>query len=85
MYYPVGISTVDAGELLCEYMKSIKSNNSLYSMWILLSETRDALYKVRQQELSRHNISVRQFAVLHVLQAMEGKATPTEIAHWPCS
>jgi len=53
-----------------------------YDLWLLLSRTKDALFQVRQAELSKHNISVRKYAVLHIVSVIGDNATPAEIARW---
>ena len=53
-----------------------------YNRWILLAQTRDAIFKARWKELSRYDISARQAAVLVAIQAVGDKATPAEISRW---
>ena len=53
-----------------------------YNLWVLLSRTRNAMWKARQFELDKYNISVVQAAALMVIHAFAGQATPTDIARW---
>jgi len=51
-----------------------------YNLWWFLARTREILYKARQAELDRYNISARQASVMFVIQAIGNKATPAKIA-----
>ncbi|MFC1956045.1 MarR family winged helix-turn-helix transcriptional regulator [Chloroflexota bacterium] len=53
-----------------------------YNLWVLLSRTRNAMWKARQFELNKYNISVVQAAALMVIHAFAGQATPSDIARW---
>lgn len=53
-----------------------------YELWVLLAQTREAMYKARQKELRRYNLSPRQSAVLFIIQAIGDKVTPAEISRW---
>ena len=53
-----------------------------YNLWVLLAQARDALYKARQKELSKYDISPRQSAVLFIMQATGAQATATELAKY---
>ena len=53
-----------------------------YNLWVLLAQTRDALYKARQKELNKYDISPRQSAVLFIIQAIGAHATAAEIARY---
>ena len=53
-----------------------------YELWMLLAQAREAMYKARQHELRRYNLSPRQGAVLLIIRAIGDKATPAEISRW---
>ena len=58
------------------------STDEEYNLWVLLAQTREALYKARQKELNKHDISPRQSAVLFIIQAIGAHATAAEIAKY---
>ncbi|MFH1925918.1 MAG: MarR family transcriptional regulator [Chloroflexota bacterium] len=51
-----------------------------YELWMLLAQAREAMYKARQKELRRYNLSPRQSAVLFIIRAIGDKVTPAEIS-----
>lgn len=51
-----------------------------YELWVLLAQTREAMYKARQKELIKYELSPRQSAVLFAIQAIGDGATLTDIA-----
>ena len=53
-----------------------------YELWVLLAQAREAMYKARQEELRRYNLSPRQSAVLFIIRAIGDKVTPAEISRW---
>ncbi len=53
-----------------------------YNLWVLLSQTRHAMFKASQKELEQYNISPSRAAVLFVIEAMDKKPTVTEISRW---
>ena len=53
-----------------------------FDLWVLLSRTRDAVFKARQKELNQWNISIVQAAVLSALYDVDEKATPAKISRW---
>jgi MarR family transcriptional regulator, multiple antibiotic resistance protein MarR len=60
-------------------MKNIFINDEYFDAWIGLSHTRDVLWKVRQKELNNQQITVRQAAILFIIQSLGDKATPVAI------
>lgn len=54
--------------------------NKDHYVTILLSRTKDEIYKARKAELDRHNINIAESAVLFAIMAIGEKATPTEIS-----
>ena len=53
-----------------------------YNWWLLLAQTRDAIFKARQKELNQYNISAIQADVLFTIQAFGDKVNPAEISRW---
>ncbi len=53
-----------------------------YSLWVLLHQARDVMFKAREKELRQYGISARKAAVLFIIQAIGDEATPAEIARW---
>ena len=53
-----------------------------YQLWVLLAQAREAMYKARQHELRRYNLSPRQSAVLFIIRAIGDKVTPAKISRW---
>ncbi|MBE9505632.1 MAG: MarR family transcriptional regulator [Chloroflexi bacterium] len=50
--------------------------------WLLLEQTRNAIFKARELELEQFGISLAQAAVMFVIQTTGGRARPAEIARW---
>jgi len=63
-------------------MKTIPTTDADYNLWLLLSQTRHAIFRIRQKELDQYNISTRQSALLLALKTIGDKAKPSEIARW---
>ena len=61
-------------------MRELPPVEQSYNLWVLLSQTRNAILRVRQKELDRSNISVAQVAILFAIQSIGDRATPAEIA-----
>ncbi len=53
-----------------------------YTTRVLLLQTRDALLKLRQKDLSQYGVSTEQAAVLFIVQAIGGSARIADIARW---
>lgn len=51
-----------------------------HKLWILLHQTRDAILKVRDNELSKHGLTATEFGTLHVIHIIGGEATPAMIS-----
>ena len=63
-------------------MNRRSSDDQDYNLWVLLAQARHAMFKVRQKELDQYNLRPRRAAVLFVVQAIGGHATPAEISRW---
>ena len=50
--------------------------------WLLLEQTRNAIFKAREFELEQLGISTIQAGVMFVIQTTGGRARPAEIARW---
>jgi len=53
-----------------------------YELWVLLHQACDAMSRAREDELREIGISKIQAAVLFIIKAIEGPATPAEISRW---
>lgn len=53
-----------------------------FNLWVLLAQTRESLYKARQKELVKYDISPRQSAALFIIKTIAGSATAAEIARY---
>ena len=51
-------------------------------LWVFLTHTRYAIYRARERELQRYGISPEQVGILFIVQALESKATPSEISRF---
>jgi DNA-binding MarR family transcriptional regulator len=49
-------------------------------LWILLTHTRYAVFRAREKELQRYDVSPEQMGLLFVVQALGNKATPAAIS-----
>lgn len=49
-------------------------------LWVMLHQSRDAIFKVREKELKKYNISTTKAAVLFNIQAIGYNATPSGVA-----
>jgi DNA-binding MarR family transcriptional regulator len=61
-------------------MKRYPTSEESYGLYILLAQTREALYKARGKELNKYGISPRQSAVLFIIKSIGENATPAEIS-----
>ena len=53
-----------------------------YELWVLLHQTVDTMARARENELREIGISRMQAAVLFIIKAIDGPATPAEISRW---
>jgi len=53
-----------------------------YELWVLLHQACDAMGRARDDELREIGISKIQAAVLFIIKAIDGPATPAEISRW---
>jgi DNA-binding MarR family transcriptional regulator len=53
-----------------------------HDLWMLLTHTRYAIYRSREKELHRFGVSPEQVGVLFIVQALDNKATPSEISRF---
>lgn len=52
------------------------------ALWLLLEQTRNAIFKARELELEQYGISTVQSGVMFVIHTLGGRARPAEIARW---
>ena len=60
--------------------KTSLSVDQYYDLWNLLSETRDAIVRVRELETSQSGISASQIHALFFIQAIDGPVTPAQLS-----
>jgi DNA-binding MarR family transcriptional regulator len=53
-----------------------------HDLWMLLTHTRYAIYRSREKELQRFGVSPEQVGVLFMVQALNNRATPSEISRY---
>jgi len=51
-------------------------------LWLLLEQTRNAIYKARELELEQYGVSTVQAGVMFVIHTMGGRTRPADIARW---
>ncbi len=63
-------------------MTNSLSADEYFNLWVLLCQTKDIIFKVRQKELSQYGISPEQASVLFTIKVIGDRATPAEISRW---
>ena len=53
-----------------------------YEVYVLLQQVRDGLIGVRNKALRKYKTSTKRVAVLFIIEALDGKGIPAEIARW---
>ena len=53
-----------------------------FTLWVLLRQAKDTVFKATEKELSQYGISPEQAGVLSIVQFLDNKATPAEISRW---
>ena len=53
-----------------------------YDMWVLLAQARDVILEARENELREYDVTAWQAAVLFIIDAAGGTASPADIARW---
>ncbi|MBE9505631.1 MAG: MarR family transcriptional regulator [Chloroflexi bacterium] len=62
--------------------KTYRCDDQDQSVWLLLEQTRNAIYKARALELEQYGVSPVQAGVMFVIHTLGGKTRPAEIARW---
>jgi DNA-binding MarR family transcriptional regulator len=62
--------------------KKIYRCDEVAAAWLLLEQTRNAIFKAREFELEQYGLSLVQSAVMFVIHTSGGKTRPAEIARW---
>jgi DNA-binding MarR family transcriptional regulator len=52
------------------------------ALWLLLEQTRNAIFKARELELEQYGVSTVQAGVMFVIHTMGGRTRPADIARW---
>ena len=63
-------------------MRNFLSMDKDYTLWMLLFQAKDMVFKAREKELRQYGISPEEAAVLFIVQCLGNQATPTEISRW---
>ncbi len=63
-------------------MENTLSADQDFNLWVLLVQTRDAIFKDREKELDQYGITTMESGVLFIVQAIGAEATPAEISRW---
>jgi len=58
------------------------STDKDYTLWVLLAQAEDMVFKAGEKELRQYGISPEEAAVLFIVQTLGNKATPSEISRW---
>jgi DNA-binding MarR family transcriptional regulator len=53
-----------------------------YDLWVLLAQVRDVILEARENELRQYDVTAWQAAVLFIIDAAGGTASPADIARW---
>ena len=68
------------------YLRRVMTNSSSvdkdFTLWVLLRQAKDMVFKATQKQLSQYGISPEQAGVLSIVQFLDNKATPAEISRW---
>ena len=65
-----------------EPMESRVAPDEDYQLWLLLNQVNDGMARARENEVGQFGVSLIQAAAMFVIKAIDGPATPTEIARW---
>jgi DNA-binding MarR family transcriptional regulator len=63
-------------------MKSTKTRDSRFELWLLLANTHTMMNKVRHRELRKFKVSPNTAGVLRCIDTLSGNATPAQISRW---
>ena len=62
--------------------KTKQSVDRDYDLWVLLTQVRDVILDARENELRQYDVTAWQAAVLFIIDAAGGTASPADIARW---
>lgn len=65
-----------------EATKYYSYSDADHDLWMLMTHTRYAIYRAREKELLRYDVSPEQVGVLFIIQALGNRATPSEISRF---
>jgi DNA-binding MarR family transcriptional regulator len=63
-----------------ETVKYFSYSDADQDLWMFLTRTRYAIYRAREKELQRYGVTPEQVGLLFIVQSLENRATPAEIA-----
>ncbi len=61
-------------------MDNAELTDQEHKLWILLHQARDAVLKVRDNELNKHGLTAVEFGALHIIKTIGGEATPAMVS-----
>ncbi len=76
------ILKVSEGMELSNSIREYPCDDRDQALWLLLEQTRNAIYKARELELEQYGVSTVQAGVMFVIHTMGGSARPADIARW---
>ena len=57
-------------------------SDRFFNLWVLLLQTRDAIYNARHDELRQYGMSPREAGTLRAIYSIGEKTTPAKISRW---
>jgi DNA-binding MarR family transcriptional regulator len=69
-------------EIVGVFFIKMQDFSSDYYLWVLFSQTRDAILKARERELHSYRISERHAQLLFIINLIGHNATPAKVARW---
>jgi DNA-binding MarR family transcriptional regulator len=65
-----------------EHDRSLEETRDLYRLYVVFKHAFEAIYKCREADLKKYNITPEQATALILLKNIGKKATPTEVSAW---
>ena len=72
----------DSNLYLRRVMRNSLFGDKDYTLWVLLIQAKDTVFKAREKELRQYGISPEEAGVLFIVKALGNKAIPAEISRW---
>lgn len=65
-----------------KHNSSLENSYKEFELWVLLQQTRDAVFNAREKELQKYGISQREAATLRAIVSIGKNVTPARLARW---